>query len=281
MAFTVAHPCNSQTLWAPVEPGETVYTGSIIGLDTATPLAGVQPMPVAAGAANVTNLDVPLGVVVGNNNTKDNQLFSTTYKTEYITAVAEGSVRGTTTNFTGVEGPWAKGDRYAMVQYIPITAETVLRGSIFNGAYGTATTAAVVSTGSGTDALDFSTATTQPDVATVANFCTAYFRTGASRGSYRILTTASQTTHEFTPDLIADIAVGDLVVCLNGLRPFGMGYMYIDAEGMYIDSSAALTANYLMVDVVRLDLTEAGKEYVEFRFSPVNFQHTVRLNTTA
>lgn len=69
MAFTVVHPTHAQSLWAPVEVSETVYVGSIIGMDTATPLSGVQPMPVAAGAANVTNLDVPLGVVIGTNNT--------------------------------------------------------------------------------------------------------------------------------------------------------------------------------------------------------------------
>lgn len=278
MAFTVVHPCHEQTLWAPVEPGETVYTGAIIGLDTATPLSGVQPMPVAAGAANVTNLDVPLGVVLGNNNVVGNQLYSSTYNAEYITAVAEGSVYGTSTSFRGVEGPWANGDRYAMVEYIPITAETVLRGPIFNAAVGTAPTVGVVSVAS-SSGLDCTTSAV--DVATVANFATLYVRTGAARGCYRILTTTSDTTHEFTPDLVADIAVGDSVLAINGLRPFGMSLAYIDAEGMYIDCSAALSSNYLMIDVVRLDLSEAGKEYVEFRFAPVNFQHTVRLNTTA
>ncbi len=281
MSFTVVHPCHAQTLWAPVEVSETVYVGSIIGMDTATPLSGVQPMPVALGAANVDNLDVPLGVVVGTNATKDNVLYSSTYMTEYITAGAEATAHDPTTKFTGVEGPWAKGDRWPHVEYIPITAETVIKGRIFNGAYGTAPTAAVVSTGSGTDGLDFSTGSTQPDVATVARFNTCYMRTGANAGIYRILETASQTTHTQTPAFPADVAVGDTCVVVNGLRPFGMGYAYIDAEGMYIDCSAALTANYLMVDVLRLDLSEAGNEYVEFRFSPVNFQHTVRLNTTA
>ena len=283
MAFTVVHPCHSQTLWAPVEVSETVYTGSIIGVDTASPLSGVQPMPVAAGAANVTNLDVPLGVVVGNNNLKDNVLFSSTYNTEYITAGAEATAHIATAGdkFTGVEGPWPKGDRWAMVEYIPITAETVLKGPIYNAAYGTAPTEAIVSTGSGTDGLDFSTATTQPDVATVAAFNTCFFRTGENRGVYRILETASQTTHTQTPAFPYDVAVGDKCVVVNGLRPFGMSYAYIDSEGMYIDCSAALTANYLMIDVLRLDLSEQYKEYVEFRFSPVNFQHTVRLNTTA
>jgi hypothetical protein len=278
MAFTVVHQSHHQTLWAPVEVSETVYVGSIIGMDTATPLSGVQPMPVAAGAANVTNLDVPLGVVVGTNNTGPNKVYSSSYGgAEYITAGNEASAHDSTTQFQGVEGPLR--EDYAMVEYIPITAETVIRGSIYNAAYGTAPTAVAVTTGSGTDGLDMTTAAS--DVATVANFATAYCRTGNNMGRYRILTTASSTTHEFTPALKADVAVGDTFVIINGLRPFGMSYAYIDAEGTYIDCSAALTANYLMIDVVRLDLSTAGEEYVEFRFSPVNFQHTVRLNTTA
>ena len=278
MAFTVVHPDQSQTLWAPVEPSEVVYTGSIIGLDTATPLSGVQPMPVAAGAANVTNLDVPLGVVVGNSNVSGNLAFSTTYKTEYITAVAEGSIYGSTTNYTGTEGVWAKGDKIAMVEYIPITAETVLRGPLYNAAYGTAPTVGTVSVAS-SSGLDCTSSAV--DVAPVANFTTLYVRTGAARGSYRIVTTTSTTAHEFTPDLVADIAVGDEILVINRMRPFGMSKAYIDDEGMYFDINAALTSNYLMIDVVRLDLSEAGNEYVEFRFSPVNFQHTVRINTTA
>ena len=276
MAFTVAHQMNSQTLWAPVEPGETVYTGSIIAVDTGTPLSGVRPMPVAAGAANVTNLDVPWGVVVGNNNVSGNLVFNTTYKTEYITAVSEGSVYGNTTNFTGIEGPYPKGDRYAMVEYIPITQETVLRGPLFNAAVGTALTEAVVSTGSGGDGLDCTSSAVQ--CTPVAQFATIYMRTGTARGNYRILTTTSTTVHEFTPDLVSDIGVNDIIVVGN-VRPFGMSRAYIDTEGMYIDASAALTTNYLMIDVLRLDLTESGNEYVEFRFSSVNFQHTVRLDT--
>jgi hypothetical protein len=272
MAFTVVHPIHSQTLWAPVEVGETVYVGSIIGMDTATPLSGVQPLPVAVGAANVTNLDVPLGVVVGTNNVSGNLVYDSTYNAEYITAGTEASAHDSTTQFQGVEGPLR--EDYAMVEYIPITAETVLRGSIFNAAVGTAPAVVTVTTGSGADGLDMTTGAST--VATVANFATAYCRTGANMGRYRILTTASTTTHEFTPALKADVAVGDTFVIVNGLRPFGMSYAYIDSEGLYIDSSAALTGNYLMIDVLRLELSEAGNEYVEFRFSPVNFIHTDR-----
>lgn len=275
MGFTVVHPMNSQHLWAPVEVSETVYTGSIIGMDVATPLSGVQPMPVAAGAANVTNLDIPLGVVVGNNNVRGSVAYSSTYNAEYITAGAEASAYGSTTQFINAEGPLR--EQFAMVEYIPITAETVLRGPIFNAAVGTAPTvvAAASATSSG---VDFTTAAS--DVATVANFNTMFCRTGANMGVYRILQSASSTSHSFTPAFKADVAIGDTFVIINGLRPFGLSKMYIDSEGLYVDCSAALTSNYLLVDVVRLDLSVAGSEYVEFRFNPVNFEPTVRADTT-
>ena len=274
--FTVVHPQNSQTLWAPVKVSETIYTGSIIGVDTAAPTAGVIPFPVAAGAANVTNLDVPWGVVIGNNNVAGNVVYNSTYKTEYITAGNEASAYGTTTQFQGAEGPMA-GMEFAMVQYIPITAETVLRGPIFNAAYGTAPTVLTVTTGSGADGLDF--ISNANESTTVANFATMYCRTGANMGQYRIVQNASSTSFQNTPAFKAAIAVGDTFVVVNGLRPYGMSRAYIDSEGMYIDNNAELTANYLLIDVVRLDLSEAGNEYVEFRFNPVNFMPTVRADT--
>ena len=44
---------------------------------------------------------------------------------------------------------------------------------------------------------------------------------------------------------------------------------------MYIDGSAALTSNYLFINVLKLDLEVAGKEYVEFNF---NAQHFVAVD---
>ena len=71
MGFSIVHG-SPQLIWVPVEPAEVIYTGSIVAVDTATPLEGVQPMPVAAGVSNATNADIPFGVVVGNNNTSGN-----------------------------------------------------------------------------------------------------------------------------------------------------------------------------------------------------------------
>jgi hypothetical protein len=74
------------------------------------------------------------------------------------------------------------------------------------------------------------------------------------------------------------IAVGDTVVVAN-LPHWGTGRAYIDSEGLYIDASEALTSNYLLIDVIRLELAEANNEYVEFRFNPINFNTVDRLAT--
>jgi len=276
MGFTVVHPMNSQTLWAMVEVSTTIYTGSIIGIDTTAPLQGVYPLPVAAGAANVTNLDVPWGVVIGNNNSAGNVVYNSTYNAEYITAGAESAWHDNTTRYQNVEGPLGYGVSGAMVEYIPITAETVLRGPIWGSGYGTALTEVAVTTGSGTDGIDCTTETVQ--CTPVAAMATIYFRSGGNVGVYRHLETTSATVHTFVPACPADIAVGDKAVVAN-LRAWGTSRAYIDSTGSYIDGTAALTSNYLLIDVLRLDLSQPGGEYVEFRFNPINFNSVDRLAT--
>lgn len=269
MAARIVHPCNSQVSWVPVEPAEVIRTGSIVAVDTATPLEGVQPIGTAAGASNTTNKDIPMGVVVGNNNTSGNLSYDSTNMTEQITQVAAGSVYGSTTNYTGVEGPWPKGDRQAMVAIEHITAETVIRMPIFNAAVGTAPTVVTATVASGGDGIGATTGAT--DVAPVANFATIYMRTGANRGIKRTLTSSSTTVHTWLKAMPGDVAVGDTAVIINGLRPYGISYAQFDAEALYINCAAALTADYYIINVRRLDLSEPGNEYVEFTFNADNF----------
>lgn len=271
MGFTIAHG-SPQLIWVPVEPSETIYMGAIVSVDTATPLEGVQPIGQAAGASNTTNKDIPLGVVVGMNSTAANRVYSSTYKAEYITQVAAGDVYGSTVDYQGIEGEWARGDRQAFVQIAVIDPSTVLRGPIYNGAVGTAPTEVTVTAGDGGDGIGCTTSAS--DVATVANFSTIYMRTGANAGVYRTLTSASTTTHTWLKAMPSSIAAGDKAVVINGLRPYGISRMQLDAEGLYVDCSAALTSDYYNIIVYRLDLSVAGKEYVEFRFDADNFCST-------
>ena len=276
MGFSVVHD-SPQTVWVPVDSATTIYTGSIVGTDSATPLEGVIPMPVAAGASNFTNNDIPFGVVVGNNNVAGNVAYNSTYNAEYITQVAAGSVYGNTTKYTGVEGGYAKGDPQAMVEVALINPSTVLRGSIYNAAVGTAPTELTATGATGGDGIDFTTGANE--ATTVANFSTVYMRSGANRGIYRQLDSASTTTHTFDKAMKEDVAVGDKCVVMNGLNIFGISKCYIDSTGLYIDCNAELTSNYLLINVLRLDLSEAGNEYVEFQFLAENFCPTAVANT--
>lgn len=255
--------------WLPVEPGEVIYNGSIAAVNMSAPLEGVGVLPIAAGASNTTNKDRPLGVVLGNNNVEGNLAYSTTYNAEYITQVAAGDVYGSTTEYRGIEGVWSKGDPQAMVKVALICPGTVLRGSLYNAAFGTAPTEVTVTTASGGDGIGCTTGAS--DVATVAAWSTLYARSGANKGIYRSLTSASDTTHTWLKAMKADMAVGDTAVVMNGLRPYGNAIMQIDSEAQYIDCSAALTADYFKIVVHQLDLSIAGKEFVDFEFDSDNF----------
>ena len=273
MGFTVVHPIHSQELWGIVEVSETVHTGSIIAIDGSAPVCGIEVMDVAAGAANVTNLDIPLGVVTGNNNTSPNKVYDTSG--EYITAGAEAAWHDNTTQYQGAEGPMSSGVSGEMVSYIPITSETVLKGPIRQAAIGTALTVATFTTGS-TDGADGTTGAV--GCTPVAGHATIYFRDGGNQGQYRVLETTSTTVHTWTPALPADVVIDDTCVVAN-CRYFGTTRAYIDSLGVYIDGSQAVSSNYLIIDVLRLDLSVAGDEYVEFRFNSVNFNNVDRLAT--
>lgn len=270
MGFSIVHRSGSpQRVWRPVEPAEVLYMGAIASIDVATPLEGVQPIGAAGGANNTSNLDIPMGVVVGFNTTAANRTYSSSYKAEYITQVAAGAVYGSSTEYVGVEGPWARGDKQAMVEIELIDPCTVLRGPIYNAAVGTAPTVVTVTTGDGGDGI--ACVTGAADVATVANFGTIFMRSGANKGIYRTLTSASSTSHTWLKAMPGSVAIGDTAVVINGLRPYGPCYMQLDTEAVYIDCNAALTADYYIIHVNRLDLSVAGNEYVEFRFDTDNF----------
>jgi hypothetical protein len=156
-----------------------------------------------------------------------------------------------------------------MVKIHHIDATTVLRAPLFDTTYGTAQAPVLITTACGGDGIGCTTAAST--VATVARFGTIYFRTGENMGLYRTLTSASDTTHTWLQAFPSTCAVDDSVMIVNGLRPYGPCKMQIDAEAMFIDTNAALTSHNFWIHVRRLDLSVAGKEYVEFRFDTDNF----------
>ena len=265
MGFSIVQG-SPQKIWVPVEPGEALYTGAIVAVDTATPLEGVRPMPVAAGASNATNKDVPFGIVCGNNSTSE------TTPENLITQVAAGAVYESTTSYRGLEGPFINGDPQAYVEIELIDPSCVIRGPIFDTTEGTIVTPVTVTVGSGTDGIGCTTGAAT--VATVADFSTIHPRSGKNKGVYRTLTSASTTAHTWLKAMYGDMEVGDTAIVLNGLRPYGLCKMQIDSEALFVDANAALTSHNFHVIVTRLELSEPGNEFVEFRFDGDNFCST-------
>jgi hypothetical protein len=259
MGFEVVHgDTSNQTLWAPVINTDTLYHGQLL----ISANEGVSPLVAATGAGDTTGKQVPWGVVIGNNN--KTPVFDATYNADSIVYKAASSAGSE--DYVGVEGPWKKNDREAMVEYLPLTATTVLRAPLYTDTLGTAPTVATFASGLST----LGGTASAVEEAGVATLSTLFIRSGVVAGSYRVTDDTSATVMTWDNELNAAPAVGDTAVRVN-LRPLGTCRMQIGTEALFVDTGATVTTNYFLIDVVRLDLSEAGREYVEFRFHPCHF----------
>jgi hypothetical protein len=271
MGFKIAQGTPTpQQVWCAIDTTTAVslYVGQLVQLSTGAS-NGVAPLAVASGAYDVTNDQQIYGVVTGTNNYPMTELFNATYG-QYITSI--GSVAGQIAIMKmGNAGMYVKGDPQPMVQVALIGPETWLEGPIYNGTYGTATTLLTPTAINATAGLGFTT--NSADVATVANMCTCYCRTGANAGLYRVVKSASATTHTFDTYWPFTLAVTDTFV-IAGCRQ-GSSYVQINSTagflGMCFDNSQTAATNYFGITVKELDLKEAGKEKVIFKFSAAHF----------
>jgi hypothetical protein len=258
MQITVVHANCDQGLWSPVINTDTLYNGQLVVVGN----EGLAPLAAATGAGDTTGKQVPFGVVIGNNLKTPN--FDATYNRDAVTYSSPATAGSE--DYVGVEGPWAKGDKQAMVKFLPITAQTVLKAPLYTDTLGTAPT---VGTLSGTPTTVAATSSAVEE-AGVASLSTLYVRSGGQEGSYRVTDDTSTTALTWDLPLNAAPVAGDTVVRIN-LRPQGLSRMQIGTEALFIDTGATVTTNYFLIDVIRLDLSEAGREYVEFRFHPCHF----------
>ena len=256
-----------QTIWCPVDAALTIYDGSIVGYDSSGLNAGVTVWDEADGASNTSNLDIPFGIVLGNN--LRTPLYSSTYKANYITAAATTAVDTDTTEYVLKEGPWAMGDTIAMVEVALITPHTILRAPIFNDAVGTAPSLLTATAGSGTGQ---GVTTNACDFTPVDSLATIYCRSGLNAGAYRITSDASTLTCTWTYQMKNITAANETFVRV----PVRHGISYVrfgtdDVYNGYINAAATPASNYNIIHVVRLDLSVAGQEYCEFMFDSDNF----------
>jgi hypothetical protein len=139
---------------------------------------------------------------------------------------------------------------------------TLVRAPIYNGAYGTALTECTITTtnAAGTTLTHVGYAVTDM----TDNLCTAYCRSGASRGHYRVITTTTSTTVQtLTIAMPYGSTAGDVFVFASCV--FGQGEMNFPATANCIDGNIALTNGY-SVDYHNLNLEESGREFAVLAF---------------
>jgi len=273
MPITIAQG-SPQNVWVPITDATTIYVGGLVCVDRSAPKEGVIVWPDASGVANVTSNDVPYGVVIGTN--LRTPVFDTTYKCDKITSPAASDPHdGSANEYVGVEGPYSKGDQIAMVKVSIITPSTVLKASIYHTNVGTAPTERTLTAGS-TDGLTCDVAAS--DFTPIAHpIQTIYFRTGANAGTYRLVDHASATDIRWDTATVKDPAIGDVLV-MAPIRTHGFStVLFNDASATFIDVDAPVlnATDRYVINVVRLDLREKGKEFVEFMFDGSHFGHSV------
>jgi hypothetical protein len=260
--FSLAQGQSTQAVWCQIVDLDTCYIGQLVGVSA----EGVITMSAAAGAADTTGKVVPFGIVIATNN--KTPVFDSTYNTESITDVAPSS--NPYEHHVGIEGPQAKMARTDMVKVALIDPSTVIRGDIRNGGAGTAITVGTVTT-DGANSCTTSTVGIPDPTYWAKTWATMYVRSGRAQGQYRVLDSVSSTSLSWDKATHVQVATSDTVVVANGMRPVGISRMQTDGEAMYIDQGVDCSSNYYSIIVHRLDLSVAGKEFVEFRFAGDHF----------
>ena len=257
-----------RTIWMPVNMGSgasTCYEGQLVVAGVAASGSGGCIPWNVAGVGDTTADQVPFGVVVGLNNKVP--LYNSTYKSNYGTAVNTKALQ-VARDWRMAEGMFAKGDPALMAQVAVIGPNTVLKGRIFNAAYGTAPTVLTATAVNGTAGLGWTS--NAAEFTPVAYNNTFYCRSGANRGLYRTGYDTSATAHTFYLYWPYTLAVGDTFVGSN--LALGTCTGMFDTLGMYINNAAAVyTTNFAWMDVLELNLETAGAEYAIFKLNAWQF----------
>jgi len=254
------------TIWARLgfdNSAQTVYQGSLLtGFGPSAALkSGLRIMGAASGAVDTSNQGVPFGVCLGFNY---EGTYSSTYKGTYVTTAgtlaAQAARTAPRTRF--IEGKYPKNDPAYYAHVAVIGPNTILKGRIFNAAYGTAPTVYACSNTDATGAAVTTSALTQATIAYNSEF---FCRTGANKGISRASYAASTTTHTFYDCFPKGIVAGD-TFCPVAAH-VGTCYAQFDAAGTYIEQMPDLASNYYALDVLELSLDKAGEEYAIFKFN--------------
>jgi hypothetical protein len=266
-----------RTFWAQTDSASTYYMGQIVvyNQDAATNSINgtVAPLTAASGAADTTLAQVIAGVVVGFDDRTPTYDATTGLQTQTGSKVTQALQLAR--DWVGAEGMYVKGDPSAKVQIAEILPNTVIRGRIFNAAYGTAPTLLTVSATTDSDGLVTGNTTTNATSFTnVLNLGSIYCRSGRNAGLWRVSKDTSTTVPTVTTAFPYDVALGDTFVRV----PFkqGMSGFTIPTGGLYVNCGAnpVLAGTALFGTIVySIDCRNAGSETVDFRFNNDHFCH--------
>ena len=254
----------------PIVAAGTVYVGSLVACGQGALDEGVKVFPDASGVDDVDNQNMPFGVIIGSN--RKNKVWDNTERLEIGLAPAAAEPHdGASIEYVGAEGPWSKGDPQIMVKVAIITPSTILKAPL-HATSASESIALLTATAGNTSGVQV--VTNAADFTNVANLGTIYCRSGNNAGAYRICTDASDVTHTWDLAMKADTVIGDTFV-KAGMRPYGHSTVMFDnttAAWIDVDDAPAANGNNRhAISVVRLDLREAGKEFVEFMFDISKF----------
>lgn len=260
---------NFKPLWVPVgyvNAATPLYVGQVITKLTDTTYGGFSNFGAAAGVGDGTTDKVPFGIVKATNNFTE--LYNSTYHSAYITDCTLQATQVVTRKSLGVEGQFGVSDPAPYVQVDLITAETVIKAPIFFTAYGTAPTVYTNTTQSTTGLRVTTTAIGQSNIAGGAIF---YCRSGANKGLYRITSSTSTTAHDLVVAFPYDVEAGDTFVYVNIVPGTTRGQFDANAMCILGDAARAAAGDFYWLDILEINLKEAGKEYAIFRFNPFCF----------
>jgi hypothetical protein len=273
MGAELAYKTDPQLVWVPLtgDSADIFREGMIITNVKANKdltQDGFLPLGTAVGAADTTAFKVPFGIITGFNTYPGNELYDSTYHAQYVTSIASVSIHAATAQYLGGQSEHTSyNDGQAKALVALLDPCSYIKMPIYNGAYGTAITVGTVSAaGVSTTGAGFATAAAFCDFTPVAGLCTVYCRKGANMGTYRVTSDTDTSTKTVYDYFRYDIAAGDTFVSVP-LR-LGTCYLQLTAEACFVDASASPGTNYYIVDVVELNLREAGKEYCIFKFQP-------------
>jgi len=256
--FEVVKNTELGTIWMPVnyKANVTLYVGQLVycpsGTDYLVPL----------GAASSADTDKPMGVVVATN--RRTALYDATYKTNSIAGATTAATQTAVEKQASQGAMFGVGDPIPLVQIKLIGPQTEVKGRIYSSTYGTAITPFNPQAATTGQYVKVSEAS----ATSVAGNTTFYCRSGANKGIYRVPSTVANatnvTTNTFATYFPNSVATTDYWVKANVRQ--GLSKIQFDTYSMCVLAEETYSTNYYTVLVEEVNLEEAGKEYVIFRF---------------